>query len=416
MSARQLHRAAWLSDYFPRPHDMTTGTWALEAAAALQKAGLPTIAIAPTPWIPGPLAVNRELRNWSSVPPRHSVRGVDIFYPRCPHYPKRWINNVLYNKVPFLDTRVVWPWFDRAVSQIMRSHPFEVVHANFMFPCGYLGMRLKERYGVGLVTHERSVQRLAYAKANPARRELYRRILRASDLVLTENDAMAAELRELEPAARDVRVLQQPGCDPSLTDALRQPRPAQYAGKKVILSVGTLSERKGHAYLVQAMAQLRRTEPDAVCRIIGDGPERGALTELVRSLGLEDAVELLGKRPHAEVLGAMSWCDVFSLASWGEASGTVYGEVMQFDKPVIACEGEGIADIVRDGVHGRLVPARDERRLAEALQWLLADAGRLGQLGRQARALCEAKLSYPTLARTLSGLYSDIVAGVPLRK
>ncbi len=121
-------------------------------------------------------------------------------------------------------------------------------------------------------------------------------------------------------------------------------------------------------------------------------------------------------RDGIEVLAAMSWCDVFSLASWGEASGTVYGEVMQFDKPVIACEGEGIADIVRDGVHGRLVPARDEHRLAEALQWLLADAGRLGQLGRQARALCEARLSYPTLARTLSGLYSDIVAGIPLRK
>jgi teichuronic acid biosynthesis glycosyltransferase TuaC len=410
MPGSKLRRAMWLSDYFPRPHDMTTGTWALEAAAALQKAGLPTIVMAPTPWIPRPLALTPELLSWSRVPPDSEVRGVKIFYPRCPHYPRRWVNNVLYNKVPFLDTAVVWPWFARVAERVMQSHPFDVVHANFMFPSGYLGMRLKQRYGTGLVTHERSVQRLAFAKANPGRRALYREILRASDLVVTENDSMAADLRDLEPAVREVRVLQQPGSHPELVDGLRKDRPASLAGRPVILSVGTLSERKGHAYLVRAIAALKPEFPDIACRIIGDGPERKHLAELITTLGLTGTVELCGKRPHAEVLGEMSWCDVFSLASWGEASGTVYGEVMQFSKPVIACEGEGIADIVRDGIHGRLVPARDASSLAEALRWLLVDSERRTRLGEQARELCAAKLSYPTLARTLVELYGDIVA------
>jgi glycosyltransferase involved in cell wall biosynthesis len=254
------------------------------------------------------------------------------------------------------------------------------------------------------------VQRMTLASENEGRRRLYRQVLREADVVLTENSQMAQQLRELEPAVKDVRVVMQPGADPGHVATGSQPKPAELAGKRVVLSVGTLSERKGHAILVQAMAQLRREMPNVVCRIIGDGPERENLARMIAELGLEGVVELCGKRPHADVLQSMSWCDVFVLASWGEASGTVYGEAMQFAKPVIACEGEGITDIVQDQVHGRLVPARDAAALAVALRWLLSDDSRLERLGAQARELGEAKLSYPGVARSLIEMYGALVA------
>jgi glycosyltransferase involved in cell wall biosynthesis len=410
MTGRQLRRALWICDYFPRPHDTTTGTWGLENVAALNRAGLPTIVLAPTPWIPRLLAVTPTLRAWSQNPAAHDFGGVHVYYPRCPHYPRRWVNNVLYNKVPFLDSSWLWPWLAGPARRLMASQPFDVVHANFIFPSGYLGMRLKRAYGVRLVVHERSVQRMTLASENYGRRRLYQQVLREADVVLTENSQMARQLRELEPAVKDVRVVMQPGADPVHVAGMAQAKPAELVGKKVILSVGTLSERKGHAVLVQAMAEVRREMPDVVCRIIGDGPERERLGRMIGELGLEDVVELCGKRPHAEVLQGMSWCDVFVLASWGEASGTVYGEAMQFGKPVIACEGEGITDIVRDQVHGRLVPARDAAALATAIRWLLADDVRRERLGAQARALGEAKLSYPGVARSLIEMYGTLVA------
>lgn len=404
-----LRRALWISDYFPRPHEMTTGTWALESALALQEAGLPVVVLAPTPWIPRFLAPTKSLRDWSRVPAQWQTHGVSIYYPRCPHYPRRWVHERLYNNIPSLDSALLWPWVRRSAERVMEAHPFDVVHANFLFPSGYLGLQLKQRYGTPLVVHERSVQRLGMARQHPRRGAAYRRILRGADVVVTENERMAAQLRELEPALTDLRVFKQPGTHPGAVASLIRDRPAGFREKNVILSVGTLSRRKGHEYLIRAIAAIKPDFPDLVCRIIGEGPERRKLGTLAAELGVSEVVQLVGRRPHAEVLGEMSWCDIFVLPSWGEAGGTVYGEAMQFGKPIIACIGEGITEVVQDGVQGLLVPPRDDSRLAEAMSWLLRDRSRREKMGLAARELAVAELSYPKLARRLIELYGELV-------
>jgi glycosyltransferase involved in cell wall biosynthesis len=372
--------------------------------------------MAPTPWIPRMMAVGHDLKGWSQVPPMHNIRGLPVYYPRCPHYPKRWVNNVLYTNVPSLDTELVWPWARRAAELIMARHPFDIVHANFLFPSGFIGLKLKERFNTPFVVHERSVQRMEIASGNERRRHAYRRILRAADVVITENTDMAARLREIEPAISDLRVYKQPGYHPDNSSDLLRPRPPEYRDRRVILSVGSLSERKGHAYLVRAVAELLPRFPDLACRIIGAGPEREKLARIIDEAGIHSAVTLGGKRPHDEVQGDMSWCDVFALPSWGEAGGTVYGEAMQFGKPIVACKGEGITDIARDQVHGRLVSARSVPELVEALGWLLEDASRRQRLGEAARQLAHSELSYPRLAESLIELYTRSIERVQGRR
>jgi glycosyltransferase involved in cell wall biosynthesis len=410
MSTNKLRGALWISDYFPRPHDMTTGTWALEAVLALQKEGLRTSVLAPTPWIPGLPGLPAELRNWSRVPTQYEIDRVPVYYSRCPHYPRSWVNNVLYTKVPFLDTAFLWPWCKRTADEIMNRHPFDVVHANFLFPSGYIGMKIKQRFGTPLVVHERSVQRLGLARDNPGRRNVYRRILREADLVITENMNMASELRQIEPAIAELKVFKQPGSHPDMVESLVRDRPAEFADRFEVLSVGSLSERKGHEYLIRAVGAVRKDIPEIACRIIGAGPKRGELENLIEQLGLTDAVELCGKRPHADVLGEMSWCDVFALPSWGEAGGTVYGEAMQFGKPIIACQGEGITDIAEHHVHGCMVPPRDAEAVAESLRWLYSDATRRDRVAESARKLAVAELGYPKLASALIELYASLAA------
>lgn len=405
----ELRRALWICDYFPRPHEPTTGTWALETAVALQEAGLPVVVLAPTPWIPRALAPTSSLREWSRIPARWEVQGVPVHYARCPHYPRRWVHEELYNRFPFLDTGLLWPWVRKAAARVMEAHPFDVAHANFLFPSGYLGLRLKLRYGTPLVVHERSVQRLGMARDHARRGRAYRRILRQADAVITENQVMAEQLREMEPGLADVIVFKQPGTYPGAVASLARERPPEFRDRRVVLSVGALSERKGHAYLIRAIARIKPEFPDLVCRIIGEGPERRRLEALAAELGVSEAVELVGRRPHAEVLGEMSWCDVFVLASWGEAGGTVYGEAMQFGKPIVACIGEGITEIVQDGVQGLLVSPRDEIAIAEALRGLLADGARRESMGAAARELAAAELSYPKLAHRLIDLYAGLV-------
>jgi glycosyltransferase involved in cell wall biosynthesis len=410
MSTKNLRGALWISDYFPRPHDMTTGTWALESVVALRKEGLRTAVLAPTPWIPRLPALPAELRNWARVPSDFEINGVPVYYSRCPHYPRAWVNNVLYTKVPFLDTAFLWPWCKRTADEVMKRYPFDVVHSNFLFPSGYIGMMLKRRFGTSLVVHERSVQRLGLARDNPGRRRAYRRILRAADLVITENMSMASELRRIEPAISELKVFKQPGSHPDMIESLVQDRPREFSGRFVVMSVGSLSERKGHEYLIRAVGEVRKDIPEIACRIVGAGPKRGELENLIGQLGLADVVELCGKRPHADVLGQMSWCDVFALPSWGEAGGTVYGEAMQFGKPIIACQGEGITDIAEDHVHGCMVPPRDAAAVADSLRWLYSDDSRRNRVAESARELAIAELGYPKLASALIELYASIAA------
>jgi glycosyltransferase involved in cell wall biosynthesis len=311
--------------------------------------------------------------------------------------------------MPFLDSALVWPWCKSAVSKIMHEYPFDVVHTNFLFPGGYLGMKIKEHFGTPYIVHERSIQRMAAAQKHPSRGRLYRRILRNSDLIVTENSKMAARLRDMDPDVPEVKVIVQPGTHPEkASDQIRE-RPVEYSDKLVVLSVGALTERKGHAILIEAVAELIPRFPNLVCRIIGGGPEHHNLEALVDHLGVRDHIELLGKQPHVDVLGNMSWCDVFVLASWGEASGTVYGEAMQFGKPAIACADEGISELLEDGKHGRLVPARDVPALVEALRWLLEDEQRRSDIGEQARQLANNKLSYSAVAHELIDIYERLL-------
>jgi glycosyltransferase involved in cell wall biosynthesis len=89
---------------------------------------------------------------------------------------------------------------------------------------------------------------------------------------------------------------------------------------------------------------------------------------------------------------------------------------MQFGKPIVACKGEGITDIARDQVHGRLVSARSVPELVEALGWLLEDASRRQRLGEAARQLAHSELSYPRLAESLIELYTRSIERVQGRR
>lgn len=406
--ATRAQRILWLIDYFPRPHEPMTGIWALETAAALAQQGLEVTVLALTPWIPAWAGVTRRLRGWAAVPDRVALRGLSVYYPKAPYYPSRTVARLVYHRLPWLDGPWLWRWCAHAAEALMRERRCQVAHANFIFPNAFLGGEIKRRYRIPLVVHERSPQRLAAALAHPTRRALYAGALREADALITLNQGLAAQLRALAP---DPRLLVLPAAA-NLQAAVRsrQPRPAAYARRKVILSVGALNERKGHAVLLRALALLRSAVPEAHLILIGHGPLRRRLERLIGSLGLSGSVELWGARPHAEVLGAMSWCDVFAMPSWGESFGTVYAEAMSCGKPVIGCAGEGFTELARHGVHAWHVPPRDAGALAQAIQQLLSDTELAARLGRGGASLVRESLTFERIAGELRRLYDELLA------
>jgi teichuronic acid biosynthesis glycosyltransferase TuaC len=388
---------------------MNAGIWSIKTALAIKKSGVEVVVLSPTPWIPKGLAFTSTLVGWADVPYRYEIEDLPVYYPKCPHYPNSLIRKYIYNNFPFLETEAIYKWVGDTVSDIMDKSPFQLIHANFMFPSGYIGYRIKKKYGVPLVFHERGIRRLETAIKNRRLREIYSKVVRDSDLVIVPSEKMAEILRRNFPCGGDITVVRDVG-DIDISDETMEDRPIRYQENKIILSVGALIERKGHEVLIKAVKRIKEKIPEVKCLIIGNGNRFDKIKQLIHDLQLNDSVELLGELPHIEVLKIMSWCDVFVLPSWDEAFGTVNAEAMTFGKPIIGCVGEGISEVIEDGVHGFLVEKRDVESLTLAIARILTDMPLARRMGAQSMELSKNELNYNYISSQMIKHYANILS------
>ena len=134
-----------------------------------------------------------------------------------------------------------------------------------------------------------------------------------------------------------------------------------------IVSVARLVPIKGMSYLIRAMAQVK----DGSLVIIGDGPERRKLELLSKHLELGDRVFFTGWiNDHSRILDHLKQATVFVLPSLSEGLPRVLIEAMACGLPVVATDVGGVPEAVVDGVNGLLVPRRDEKALAKAIEYV----------------------------------------------
>ena len=165
----------------------------------------------------------------------------------------------------------------------------------------------------------------------------------------------------------------------SRIEALRQELGLE-SGRPVILFASKLQTRKHCADLVEAWKRLANEPGRPYLLIIGDGEERAALQAEID--GHEGAL-LLGFKNQTELPGYFALCDVFVLPSVHEPWGLVVNEAMNAARAVIVSDDVGCqADLIEDGVNGRVFPARDVDALTEALRDVLGTSGRAHEMGQ----------------------------------
>jgi len=137
-----------------------------------------------------------------------------------------------------------------------------------------------------------------------------------------------------------------------------------------IVSVARLVPIKGMSYLIRAMAHVK----GGSLVIIGDGPERRKLELLSRHLELSDRVFFIGWiSDPSRIFDHLKQATVFVLPSLSEGRPRVLIEAMSCGLPVVATDVGGVPEVVVDGVNGLLVPPRDEKALAEAIEYVFND-------------------------------------------
>ena len=142
--------------------------------------------------------------------------------------------------------------------------------------------------------------------------------------------------------------------------------------KPIILSVGRLAKQKNFPLLIQAFAAVRQ-KIDARLIILGDGPERENLENLVSQLELNEYISLPGFSDNP--WSYMAKADIFALSSEEEPFGLVIVEAMACGVPIVATDAlsGGPRTILENGEYGLLVSNYDKEALVKAIIKTLTD-------------------------------------------
>jgi glycosyltransferase involved in cell wall biosynthesis len=138
--------------------------------------------------------------------------------------------------------------------------------------------------------------------------------------------------------------------------------------------VAALHPRKDHATFLAAAQRVRLRRPDAFFLVVGTGsPEYTAIVEArLRSLGLADCARIFGWW-EGEIHELMAGLDLLVIPSIQESFGLTAVEALAVETPVVSTLCGGPAEVIREGIDGRLVPVGNVEAMADAIEATLAD-------------------------------------------
>jgi glycosyltransferase involved in cell wall biosynthesis len=195
------------------------------------------------------------------------------------------------------------------------------------------------------------------------------------------------------------------------TDKPGPARERKARGRLGLLAVGTITPRKGHLLLVEALAGLTDYHWQLTCigSLERDPAAAAALRRAIAAQNLGDRVALVGERPPERLSAAYRNADLFVLPSYHEGYGMAYAEALAHGLPVIATTAGAIPDTVPPG-SSILVPPGDAAALREALRRVFVDGQLRRRLAAGAALAAKALPDWPTAARNCAAALDRLAA------
>jgi glycosyltransferase involved in cell wall biosynthesis len=236
--------------------------------------------------------------------------------------------------------------------------------------------------------------------------ESERRALQAVRQVVVTSRATAAALADYAVPAQRIAVVE-PGCDL----APLAPRRGRSGGIRELLCVATLTERKGHELLIEALVGLQALPWRLCC--VGSLTRNPTVTarvqRLLRTRGLAGRVSLPGELAGTELQQRYLAADLFVLPTLYEGYGMVVAEALSFGLPVIATDTGAIAELL-SAQAGRLLPPGDARALQATLRELLTAPGALAACAAGAERRRASLIGWPQQAQRLATVLRSVAA------
>lgn len=252
---------------------------------------------------------------------------------------------------------------------------------------GYLGYELIKKYRIQapLFTFFHGVDMSTNLDAKPW---LYDKLFAYLDLALPISDYWCCKLIGLGHNPEKILVHHM-GVD---CNKFQYQAKLQRPGESTrFITVARFIEKKGVEYAIQAFAQVAKEYQNIEYILIGDGPLKKAIIELIEQLGISDKVRLMGSCAQKEVIKLVQSAHIYLAPSVTARDNDKEGipvsmmEAMAMGLPVISTEHSGIPELVQNEITGFLVPERDVESLAEKMQYMIDYPElwpRMGQAGR----------------------------------
>lgn len=317
------------------------------------------------------------------------------------------------------DRRMRWRDLQRAL-QGLRAQPFDLVHVHTPFIAHYAGVRFARAADLPVVeTYHTFFEEYLHHYVPLLPRTLGRRLARSVtrsqcaqvDAVIAPSQPMHDMLRA-SGIERPIQVIPtgMPADRYVRGDGARFRREHNLpVDRPLLLYVGRVAHEKNIGFLIESFLAVRRSRPDALLVIAGEGPAREALAAQVARLGLTRDVVFVGYLDRERALAdCYAAANVFVFASRTETQGLVLLEAMAQSCPIVSTAHLGTASILQPGCGARVAP--DEPvAFAQAVLDLLDDPERAARCGAQGQAYARGWAS-ASMARRMHEFYAEVCA------
>jgi glycosyltransferase involved in cell wall biosynthesis len=178
-------------------------------------------------------------------------------------------------------------------------------------------------------------------------------------------------------------------------------------GALLVAAAGQLIPRKGHRFLLQAIAELGANRGDLRVIVFGEGYLHNQLQAQAESLGVADVVTLAGFR---EDLDDYVGCfDIFVHPALAEGLGVAALKAAAAGVPVVGFSAGGLPEAVAHDETGILVPPEDTGALRDAIATLMDDQSLRTRLGEAGKKRMQNDFSIATMAEKHEALYESVI-------
>ncbi|MBA4495984.1 glycosyltransferase family 4 protein [Paenactinomyces guangxiensis] len=388
-----------ISHMYPNPVNSMSGIFVHNQMKALKEAGVRIQVVSPIPFFP----LYPKWKGYRHLPRQTVLDGITVHYVPTLMFPR----GMFFSAYGHL----YWRSIKRVIAEIRRDFPFDLIHCHTIYPDGYAGARLKNDFGVPVISTIHGSDIMLYPRKNSSVRQKTVEALRENDQIITVSERLLTEAVSMTPGIEVQTVYN--GFDPARFYPVEQKKAQEQLGipltGKKLLFVGNLLPVKAVHDLLSAFAAVAAQAEDVHLYLVGDGPLRSSLHNQAAQLGLLQRVTFMGRRPYEEIPAWINSADAVVLSSLSEGLPSILLETMGCGKAMVATDVGGISEILRDGETGFLVQPGKPEQLSRCLGKILVEQTELLKtMGEKALSVSK-QLTWQQNAQNTRVLYDRVL-------